>query len=172
MKRSVPFAIIFTLGLSIGAFAAKKAIDSSLFMNKEPGAAADALLEVALVQAGKGSWEQIAVGRVYYLSNRKAEGQAIFDRVTARKPEGSDWLRIGRVYVEAGEWDKARGAFDNALSHSPKDAPWMAEIGGFYNLQGDRAKAEEYFQRSFSLESDEFWSTVNIAGSYVGVKPQ
>ncbi|MCM2314783.1 MAG: tetratricopeptide repeat protein [Thermoanaerobaculia bacterium] len=172
MKRTLTFALVFTLGLAVGAFAAKKGIDSSLFVGKEPKVAADALLEVAKTQAGKGSWERIAVGRVLYLSNRKAEGQTIFDEVTAKKPEGSDWLRIGRIYLEAGEWDKAKGAFDKALAASPKDAPWMAEIGGHYNMKGDRARAEEYFAKSFSLESDEFWSTINVAGSYVGVKPQ
>ena len=172
MKPTLAFALVFMLGLGAGAFAAKKGIDSSLFMGKEPGAAADALLEVAKVQAGKGSWERIALARVYYLSDRKAEGQSILDAVTAKDPEGSDWLRIGRVYLEAGEWDKARSAFDKALALSPKDGPWMAEIGGHYNLKGDRARAEEYFAKSFAQDSDEFWSTINVAGSYVGVKPQ
>lgn len=172
MKRTLVFVLVFMLGATVGAYAAKKAIDSSLFVGQQPKAAADALLVIAKEQAGKGSWERIAVGRVLYLSARKAEGQAIFDEVTAKKPEGSDWLRIGRIYVEAGEWDKAKVAFDQALALSPKDAPWMAEIGGFYNLKGDRAAAEEYFTKSFALDSNEFWSTVNIAGSYVGVKPQ
>lgn len=52
-----------------------------------------------------------------------------------------------------------------------KDAPWLAEIGAYYNLNGDRAKAEEYFARSLALESDEVWSTADMAGSYVGVVP-
>lgn len=172
MKRTIAFMLVFMLGATAGAFAAKKGIDSSLFKGKDPKAAADALLAVAKEQAGKGSWERIAVGRVLYLSGKKAEGQALFDEVTAKKPEGSDWLRIGRVYWEAGEWDKAKAAFDKALALSPKDAPWMAEIGGYYNLKGDRATAEEMFSKSFSIESDEFWSTINVAGSYVGVKPQ
>lgn len=172
MKRALTLSLVFMVGIAVGAFAAKKGIDSSLYKGKEPAAAADGLLAIAKMQAGNGSWERIALGRVYYLSNRKAEGQAIFDSVTSKKPEGSDWIRLGRIYVEAGEWDKARGAFDKALAASPKDAPWMAEIGAFYNLKGDRAKAEEYFEKSFSLESDEFWSTINVAGSYVGVRPQ
>jgi Flp pilus assembly protein TadD len=172
MKRTFALVVVFLFGVTAGALAAKKGLDSSLFTGKEPKAAADALLAVAKEQAGKGSWERIAVGRVLYLSGRKAEGQAIFDEVTAKKPEGSDWLRIGRIYVEAGEWDKAKGAFDKALALSPKDAPWMAEIGGWYNLKGDRAAAEELFAKSFAIESGEFWNTVNVAGSYVGVKPQ
>ncbi len=172
MKRTFVFVLVFLLGATAGAFAAKKGIDASLFMGKQPKAAADALLTIAKDQAGKGSWERIALGRVFYLSGRKAEGQAIFDEVTAKKPEGSDWLRIGRIYLEAGEWDKAKGAFDKALALSPKDAPWMAEIGGYYNINGDRETAEEMFTRSFSIESGEFWNTINVAGSYVGVKPQ
>lgn len=26
--------------------------------------------------------------------------------------------------------------------------------------------------KSFSIDSGEFWNTINVAGSYVGVKPQ
>jgi tetratricopeptide (TPR) repeat protein len=171
-KRSVALILVFLLGITLGALGAKKGIDSSLFTGKSKADAGAALLDAAKTQAGSGSWERIAVGRIYYLSGRKAEGQALFDGVTAKKPEGSDWIRIGRIYCEAGEWDKAKTAFDKALAMSPKDAPWMAEIGGYYNINGDREKAEAMFSKSFSLESDEFWSTVNIAGSYFGVKPQ
>ena len=172
MKRTVIFVLVFMLGAAVGAFAAKKGLDSSIFSGKEPKAAAEGLLAVAKGQTGSGSWERIALGRVYYLSGRKEEAQAIFDAGTTRKAEGSDWLRIGRIYLEAGEWDKAKTAFDKALSLSPKDAPWLAEIGGHYNLHADRTTAEEMFTKSFSIESEEFWSTINVAGSYVGVKPQ
>jgi hypothetical protein len=48
----------------------------------------------------------------------------------------------------------------------------MAEPGAAYNLKGDRARAEQLFQKSMDLESGELWHTVNIAGSYLGVKPQ
>ncbi|MBI2215134.1 MAG: tetratricopeptide repeat protein [Acidobacteria bacterium] len=172
MKRVYAFVLVFLVGVSAGAFAAKKGLDSSVFTGKSPKEASDALLVIATEQAGKGSWERIALGRVHYLAGRKAEGQAIFDAVTAKKPEGSDWLRIGRVYYEAREWDKAKGAFDKALEASPKDAPWLAEIGGYYNLEGDRTGAEAMFTKSFAIESGEFWNTINIAGSYVGVRPQ
>jgi len=40
-----------------------------------------------------------------------------------------------------------------------------------YNLKGDRAKAEELFDRSFAVESGEVWATTNVAGSYIGVPP-
>lgn len=173
MKRSPVFVmfVLFTLGVAVGAWAAKKGIDSSLFAGKEKKDAAASLLEVAKRQAGKGSWENIGVGRVYYLSGQHAEGQAIFDAVTSKKPEAGDWIRIGRVYYQAGEWEKAKSAFDKALKMAPKDAPWLAEVGAYYNLQGDRATAEEMFARSLSYESDEVWNTADMAGSYVGVVP-
>lgn len=80
-------------------------------------------------------------------------------------------MRIGRAYWQAKEWAKAQVAFEKALAMEPKDAPWLAEIGAYYNLKGDRAKAEELFDRSFALDSSEVWQTVNIAGSYLGVEP-
>ncbi|MFI5167768.1 MAG: tetratricopeptide repeat protein [Thermoanaerobaculales bacterium] len=158
------------VGVAVASSAAKS--DSSLFTGKSPKDAALALLAVAQSQAGKGSWENIGVGRVYYLMGDHAGGQAIFDRVMAGKVKESEWMRLGRVYQEAKEWEKARAAFDKALSLDPKDAEKLAEIGAYYNLHGDRAKAEELFARSFQVKPDEVWNTVNVAGSYVGVKPQ
>src|ERR1700749_2773337 len=75
----------------------------STFKGKPAKEGAYAALAEAEKLSGDGSWELIGVGRVYYLSGDKAKGQALFDRVTANKPEASDWQRIGEVYAEAGE---------------------------------------------------------------------
>ena len=169
-RRSAVFTVVvFTLGLAVGAFAAKKKIDPATYKGKSTKEAAMALLELAKPQAGKGSWENIAVGRAYYAGGMKSEGQAIFDKL--RNPEDSDWIRIGRAYYDAGDWEKAKVAFDKALAKAPKDAPWLIEVGSYYNLKGDRKKAEELFERAFAIESGEVWQTVNAAGSYLGVEP-
>lgn len=171
VRRSMLLITVFAAGITVGAVA-KKGVDPALYHSKAKQEAGKALLELAKTQAGKGSWEKIGVGRVYYLAGMKSEAQALFDSVTSKKPEASDWFRIGRVYWEAGEWDKAKDAFDKALKMSSKDAPWLAEIGAYYNLKGDRARAEEMFDQSYKIESDEVWATLNMAGSYLGIKPQ
>jgi tetratricopeptide (TPR) repeat protein len=161
--------LLFVFGVAVG-YAAKKA-DPSAYRSKSKQEAARALLEVAKVQAGKGSWERIAVGRVYYLGGMKSDGQAIFDTIMARKPESSDLFRIARVYREAGEWSKAKELFDRYVKANPKDDKGLAEVGAYYLMNGDRAGAEDLFDKSFKLES-ELWATVAAAGSYVGVAPQ
>lgn len=175
MKKStvVLVAVTFVLGTVVGAWAAKKVmIDSSMYAGKPPKEAAAALLPLAKKSAESGSWENIFIGRVYYLGGQKAEGQAIFDAVTSgKKVEGGDWIRIGKVYYEAGEWDKAKAAFDKVLQMNPDDEDWLAEIGAYYNLKGDRAKAEELFMRSFNRESNNSYNTAKAAGSYLGVVP-
>lgn len=175
MSRRTAVALVtvaFVLGAAFGAAAAKKpAVDSSLYTGKKPAEAAAALLEVARRQAGKGTWENIAVGRVYYLSGKKSEGQGIFDSITAQKAEGGDWIRIGRVYFEAGEWDKAKAAFDKVLQLSPKDEDWLAEIGAYDLLKGDRARAEELFGRSFQIDPANLSNVLRAAGAYAGVNP-
>ena len=170
-KTVISMMFVFALGIAVGAFA-KKGFDSSLYRGKDKKEAGKALLELAKKQAGKGSWERIGVGRVYYLAGMKAEGQAIFDEVTAKKPETTDWWRIGRVYWEAGEWDKAREAFEKSLAKNPNDDKGLAELGAYYLLKGNREKAEELFDKSFSIESGEVWNTSMMAGGYLGVKPQ
>jgi len=162
----------FVVGVVVGIAATSAKSDPSLYSGKPPKEAALALLAVAQPQAGKGSWENIGIGRIYYLMGDKAGGQAVFDRVAAGKLKESDWMRMGRVYVEAKEWEKAEAAFERALALDPKDAGNLAEVGAYYNLHGERAKAEELFARSFRLKNDEVWNTLNVAGSYVGVKPQ
>jgi tetratricopeptide (TPR) repeat protein len=175
MKRTYVLIAVamFVLGVVAGVAASSGSkVDKMMYAGQTPKDAAVGLLTVALKQAGKGSWENIAVGRVYYLMGDRTQGQAILDHVIATKVKDDDWVRIGRIYVEAKEWDKAKNAFEKALALDPKNEGNLAEVGAWYNLQGDRAKAEEYFGRSFSSKPDEIWNTVNAAGSYVGVKPQ
>jgi len=171
MKRThvAGVVVVFVIGVAVGAFARGSGAAASMFQGKSKQEAGRALLEVAHAQAGKGSWERIAVGRAYYLGGMKKEGQEIFDSI--RKPEDSDLLRIGRIYYEAGEWDKAKQTFDRVVTMSPKDAPWLAEIGAYYNLKGDRERAEDLFAKSLAVESGEVWNTTNIAASYLGVEP-
>lgn len=162
--------LLFVLGVTAGYAGARK-VDASSYHSKSKQEAAKALLEQARQQAGKGSWERIAVGRVYYLGGMKSEGQAIFDEVLGRKPESSDVFRVARVYREAGEWPKAKALFDQYIKDNPKDDKGLAEVGAYYMMNGDRAAAEELFDRSFKLEA-EMWATVSAAGSYLGVAPQ
>ncbi|MGH8062967.1 MAG: tetratricopeptide repeat protein [Pseudoxanthomonas sp.] len=168
-RHMVVAAGLFVLAIPAG-FAAQK-VAPSQYHDKDKQAAARDLLEVAKVQAGKGSWERIAVGRVYYLGGFKPEGQAIFDQVLADDPEGTDLFRIARIYRQAGEWERAKALFELALRENPKDSQGMAELGSYYLLAGDRAAAEELFDRSFKREA-ELWSTIAAAGSYLGVPPQ
>ena len=170
-KTAVVMFFVFAFGMAVGAFA-KKGVDLALYHGVDKQQAGKALLELAKKQAGKGSWERIGVGRVYYLAGMKTEGQAIFDEVTAKKPEPTDWWRIGRVYWEAGEWDKARDAFERSLAKNPNDDKGLAELGAYYLLKGDRKKAEELFDKSFSISSDEVWNTGMMACGYLGVRPQ
>ncbi len=163
----------FVAGVAAGVAATSgNRVDPMMYVGKNPKEAALGLLPVALKQAGNGSWENIAVGRVYYLMGDKAEGQAIFDRMIARKVKKDDWMRMGRVYLEAKEWDKAKAAFDKALALDPNDEGNLTEIGAWYNLHGDRTTAEQMFTKAFKSKPEEIWYTVNAAGSYVGVKPQ
>ncbi|ALN65275.1 tetratricopeptide repeat family protein [Lysobacter antibioticus] len=166
-------ALLFVAGTGIGHGAKKQQPSATAYHQKAPEDAAKALLELALVQAGKnGSWERIGAGRVYYLGGLKAQGQAVFDAILSGKHEDSDVYRIARVYAEAGEWAKAKPLFDRFIAGNRDDAKAHAEIGAHYLLQGDRATAERMFDRAFELENDNPWITEYVAGAYLGVKPQ
>lgn len=171
MKLRATVATVLLSVFAVGVGHAAKRVDVPAYQAMAQPEAARALLKKALVEAGKGSWERIAVGRVYYLGGMKNEGQAIFDPILANDPDPSDLFRVARVYREAGEWPRAKALFDRAIELNPKDEKGMAEVGAYYLANGDRAAAEALFDRSFKLHS-EIWATVAAAGAYLGVKPQ
>lgn len=173
-KRTLLIAsAALVVGLVAGtALAKKNPTTADMFKGKDPKDAASALLAKAREYAGSGSWENIAVGRVYYLTGQKDEGQKIMDAAIAKKAEPSDWIRIGRVYYEAGDWDKAAAAFDKVLEMAPKDADWTAEIGAYYLVKGDRARAEQLFERSLSLDPENRRNDLLMAGAYRGLAPR
>jgi tetratricopeptide (TPR) repeat protein len=151
--------------------AKKRKLLPSMVSGSDPVTVAAGLLDVGREQAGDGTWQRLRVARVYYLMGDRATGQAIIDEVTGRKPDASDWIRVGRIYYEAGEWDKAKPAFERVLREKPKDEDWLAEIGAYFNLQGDRARAEELFARSIVEDAENHHNAAMMAGSYVGVVP-
>jgi tetratricopeptide (TPR) repeat protein len=154
-------------GFGLG-FAKGKPAGVSVFQGKAPKEAGQASLAEAERLAENGSWELIGGGRVYYLSGDKAKGQALFDRVTGKKPEPSDWQRIGDVYAEAGEKDKAEACYQKALAN-PKDDTGQSEIGAWYVRNGQREKGEELFAKALARNPDDMWHYVRAAEAYLGV---
>ncbi len=171
MRVRLALLTVFVFAFGVGVGYAAQRMDPSHYRSKSKEDAGKALLQQALIQAEDGSWERIAIGRVYYLSGKKNEGQAIFDEVLGKEPDPSDLFRVARVYREAGEWPRAKELFDKSLQLNPKDEKGFAEVGAYYLLNGDRATAETLFDRSFKI-APEFWATIAAAGAYLGVQPQ
>ena len=174
MRQGPLLVAVLLAGVAAGAIAAKKiSVGPESFRGKPPEAAADELLAAARSFAENGSYENIAVGRVFYLTGRRDEGQAIFDRfLTGAKVEAGDVIRVARVYQEAGEWERARPLFDRVLEMAPKDEDWAAEIGAYYLLAGDRERAEQLFGRSFAQDPANLYNTLLVAGAYRGLDPR
>ena len=165
------FLAVSVLVAGIGVGVAAQKLSPTIYHGVSPQNAGNSLLDAALVQAGKGSWERIAVGRVHLLAGKKAEAQAIFDALLNGKSDESDLLRIARAYAEAGDWTQARPLYDRYLEANPGDETELAEVGAHYLLNGDRETAERLFDRSFGIAT-EFWATLSAAGAYLGVAPQ
>ena len=102
-----------------------------------------------------------------------AAAQAAAERFVADASAG-EVRRCGCEFVDIVEQlaiDRAKELFDQYIAKHPKDDKGLSEVGAYYLLKGDRAKAEELFDKSFRLE-EEVWSTVNAAGAYLGLPPQ
>ena len=157
------------LGVGLGSAGIKGGAGIDAIRGKSaPEAAAAALMEAERL-AGPGSWEQIAVGRVYYLSGDKPRGQAIFDRVTGNKPKSSDWQRIGEVYAQAGENERAADYFQKVSVLNPKDDTGQAEIGAWYIRIGQREKGEALLAQALQRQPNEVWHYVRAAEALLGV---
>jgi tetratricopeptide (TPR) repeat protein len=173
-RRSTVRITIVVLGAAAAlglALAASAVATNALFGGKEPAVAGDDTLKVSLAQAGDGSWEKLAVARAYYLGGQKEKGQLIIDSVLAAKPEASDYRRVLRIYGEAKEWDKALSAAEKLVAMAPKDGDDLAEAGAWYNLAGQREKAELLFARALAEKPKDVWVSAMIGGSYLGVVP-
>src|ERR1700737_106519 len=135
--------ISLLLGVSIGFAAKYKGAGIEVIRGKSDKDAGYAALTEAEHLANGGSWELIAVGRVYYLSGQKARGQALFDHATTgRKPDGADFERIAEVYAEAGENDRASDSYEKMLALDPKDDSSQAVVGAWYIRIGQREKGD------------------------------
>jgi tetratricopeptide (TPR) repeat protein len=158
------------LGVSIGFAAKYQGAGIDVLRNKPDKDAALAALAEAEQVANGGSWELIAVGRVYYLSGQKARGQALFDHATTgRKPDGADYERIAEVYAEAGENDRATDSYEKMLALEPKDDSSQALVGAWYIRIGQREKGEALLAQALQRRRNDPWYYVRAAESLLGV---
>jgi tetratricopeptide (TPR) repeat protein len=144
----------------------------SYFAGKEPKAAAEALLARGSVAAGGGSYEQIEIARVSYLSGKKEEGRAVLERYAQPgTKEKGDLYRIAKVYCEAKEWETARPLFDRVLAIDPEWQKALRTAGACAYWAGDRALAEDYFARAIRAKADDTWTYSAIAAVNAGIPP-
>jgi tetratricopeptide (TPR) repeat protein len=162
-------AACLSVGIGIGYAAKTKGPGMQLITGKPAKDAGVATLKEAERLGEGGTWETIAIARVYYLSGDKTAGQAMLDKVLNGKSEGSDWFRIARVYAEAGENAKAEELFARALAADPKDDSGHAEVGAWYIRIGQREKGEELMAKAFARNSEEFWHYVRAGEAFMGV---
>jgi tetratricopeptide (TPR) repeat protein len=162
-------ALALSLGTGIGYAAKYKGAGIDVLRNKPDHDAAIAALQEAEHVAAGGSWELIAVGRVYYLSGDKARGQALFDQVIGAKPGGADYERIAVIYAEAGEIDRATANFEKMLAVDPKDDSSQAEVGAWYLRTGQREKGEALLAQALQRRPNSPWYYIRAAESLLGV---
>jgi tetratricopeptide (TPR) repeat protein len=175
MKKT--FAVVLaaaclTLGFGVGYAAKAKGPGITLIAGKSSKDAGLAALQEAERRAGDGSWELIAVARVYYLTGEKAKAQALLDQVIkGEEPGASDWHRIGQLYADAGENARAEEFFLKALAEEPREDRYQAEVGAWYIRTGQREKGEALMAKAFTINAEEFWHYVRAAEALLGVAP-
>ena len=134
-------------------------------------AASASLLTEGETLAGDDTWERIGVGRVAYLSGDKAKGEAIWKSVLDGKLGKTDLYRIATAYAVAKDWNKAKPLFEKAIAMDLGDDSSILKAGCWFNLNGDRKRAEELFEIAMAKNADHAWHYILSAGSYKGVEP-
>jgi tetratricopeptide (TPR) repeat protein len=177
MKRMNAFYLIaaFALGATtvLVAKTPKITFDSkAYYAGAAPKAAAAALLKEAEVLAKDDTWQRIGIGRVHLQSGDAKSGEALFQSVLENPKVGKgDIYRIATAYAAAKQWDKAKPLFERAIALDPGDDSAILRAGCWFNLNGDRARAEELFDKAFAHGPDDVWHYTFAAGSYLGVAP-
>jgi tetratricopeptide (TPR) repeat protein len=101
----------------------------------------------------------------------KLAGDAMFDGVLGGKHDKNDLYRIATAYAAGENWDKARPLFEQAIGMDAGDDSGILKAACWFNLNGDRARAEELFGTAFAHAPDHAWHYILAAGSYLGVEP-
>jgi tetratricopeptide (TPR) repeat protein len=173
-RRTALYTVLaFALGATTVLVAKTKVTfdPKAYYTGHEPKAASAALLAEAEKLAGDDSWQRIGVGRVSYLSGDPKKGEAMFDSVLNGKVAKSDLYRVATVYAIAKNWGKARPLFERAIAMDLDDDTGILKAACWYNLNGERERAEELFGLAFGKSPDHAGHYMLAAGSYVGVEP-
>ena len=173
-KNVLYIVLAFALGATTVLVAKPKVVfdPNAYYAGKDAKTASALLLAEAEKLAADGSWERIGVGRVAYLALDKAKGEALFNGVLAGPKVGKgDLYRIATAYAVGKDWAKAKPMFERAIAMDLTDDSAILKAGCWFNLNGDRARAEELFDLAFKKNPDHFWHLVLASGSYVGVQP-
>ena len=101
---------------------------------------------------------QGGVGRVRYLSGDKAKGETLFNGVLAEPKLGkNDLYRIATSYAVAKDWSKAKPLFERAIAMDLEDDSGIMKAACWFNLNGDRARAEELFKVALTKNAAHAW---------------
>jgi tetratricopeptide (TPR) repeat protein len=163
----------FALGATSALVAKKVTFDpKDYYAGATPQAAAAALLKEAVVLAKDDTWDRIGIGRVLYQSGDTKGGEAQFQSVLGgAKVAKSDIYRIATAYAAAKDWPKAKPLFERAIAMDPGDDTGIMKAACWFNLNGDRARAEQLFDKALGKNPDDVWHYTLSAGSYLGVAP-
>jgi tetratricopeptide (TPR) repeat protein len=165
--------LAFALGATTVLLAKTKVVfdPNAYYTGRESKVASAALLAEAEKLAGQGTWERIGVGRVAYVSGDNEKGQALFDSVLGGKVGKGDLYRIATAYAAGKNWEKAKPLFERAIAMDASDDSGIMKAACWFNLNGERERAEELFGLAFSKNPEAVWHYILAAGSYAGVQP-
>jgi tetratricopeptide (TPR) repeat protein len=89
---------------------------------------------------------------LYYVQGRTEEALRVLEQALETNGDnGQLWARKGLLHRAAGQTKAARAAYERALALAPEDEDVLARAAGFYQWNGNRAKAEELSQARRAL---------------------
>lgn len=131
-----------------------------------------ALFDAMLARTQKTS-DVYRIAQVYMEAKEWPKAKPLLERMlTMKETDAGDVIRVARVYVERREWAQAKPLFERFLATNDWDEKEAAEVGAYYLLNGDRATAEAWLDRSVKKDPQSVWATTRMAGAYMGVSPQ
>ena len=174
-RRNALYVVFaFALGATV-ALAAKTKITfdpKDYYVGKEPKAASAAFLAQAERLAGDDTWERIGLGRVYCLTGDKQKGEALYNGVLGGPKVGKgDIYRVATAYAIAKDWAKAKPLFEKAIAMDPDDDTGIVKAACWFNVNGERVRAEELFLGAIGKHPDDAWHYILAGASYEGVAP-
>jgi tetratricopeptide (TPR) repeat protein len=128
------------------------------------------LLESGIKLAPRRPDLRAALGESYFMAGKADKAIEVFNQLIELDPSAKSYASLGLSYRHLGRFDEARKNFAQGLKLDPRNAVCLFNLGYIESRQGNRAQAEEYFQKTIRINPNYADALMELANLRINSK--